>query len=111
MPANPPGRDPQPRKTKGFRGSSCSRGRHMDVKELRRAYATLGLDDHATLGQARDAYLIWAALLAEPAGSESPEPAQAAARATADLSHHELDLAWHAIEQAHEHGVLFPRRP
>jgi len=28
----------------------------MDVKELRRAYATLGLDDHATLTQARDAY-------------------------------------------------------
>jgi hypothetical protein len=83
----------------------------MDVKELRRAYATLGLDDHSTLGQARDAYLIWAALLAEPPSSESAEPAQAAARATADLSHHELDLAWHAIEQAHEHGVLFPRRP
>jgi hypothetical protein len=28
-----------------------------------------------------------------------------------DLLHHELDLAWHAIEQAHEHGVLFPRQP
>jgi hypothetical protein len=83
----------------------------MDVKELRRAYATLGLDDHSTLAQARDAYLIWAALLAEPAGAESDGQAQAAARAGADLSHHELDLAWHAIEQAHEHGVLFPRRP
>jgi len=82
----------------------------MDVKELRRAYATLGLDDHATLAQARDAYLIWAALLAEPFTAEAEEQAQAAARA-ADLSHHELDLAWHAIEQAHEHGVLFPRRP
>jgi hypothetical protein len=84
----------------------------MDVKELRRAYATLGLDDHATLNQARDAYLIWAALLSEPFTTEPEEQAQAAARAAAaDLSHHELDLAWHAIEQAHEHGVLFPRRP
>jgi hypothetical protein len=87
----------------------------MDVKELRRAYATLGLDDHASLAQARDAYLIWAALLSEPLSADAEEveaeTARAAARCAADLSHHELDLAWHAIEQAHEHGVLFPRRP
>lgn len=80
----------------------------MDVRELRRAYATLGLDDDATLGQARDAYLIWAALFSETAAEQSGQDSKAAA--SADLCHHELDLAWHAIEQAHEHGVLFPRR-
>jgi hypothetical protein len=80
----------------------------MDVRELRRAYATLGLDDDATLAQARDAYLIWAALFAEAAAE--PGGADGKAAVSADLCHHELDLAWHAIEQAHEHGVLFPRR-
>jgi len=82
----------------------------MDVKELRRAYATLGLDDHATLTQARDAYLIWAALLTEPL-TPTDDDTTAALAASTNLCHHELDLAWHAIEQAHEHGVLFPRRP
>jgi|GEM_PF-5164564 len=74
----------------------------MNVKELRRAYATLGLADGATFEQARDAFLIWATLLA---------PAAPGTAASPDLSRHELDLAWHAIAQAHEHGVLFPRQP
>jgi hypothetical protein len=80
----------------------------MDVRELRRAYATLGLDDDASLAQARDAYLIWAALFSEAAAGQTGDDGRAAV--SADLCHHELDLAWHAIEQAHEHGVLFPRR-
>lgn len=108
----PPRADGEIPYNKGIQGSSGSRGRHMDVRELRRAYATLGLDDDATLAQARDAYLIWAALLSETATEQNHDAGNsAAARAvSADLCHHELDLAWHAIEQAHEHGVLFPRR-
>jgi hypothetical protein len=78
----------------------------MNVKELRKAYVTLGLDEHATLSQARDAYLTWVCLLDHdrtPIAFVDPE-------AVPDLLHHELDLAWHAIEQAHHHGVLFPRQ-
>ncbi|MGQ0845366.1 MAG: hypothetical protein ACT4QF_14660 [Sporichthyaceae bacterium] len=81
----------------------------MDTKELRRAYATLGLDDRASLSDARTAYLTWVDLVAEtplPAESDD-EPATAG---TTDLLHHELDLAWHAIEEAHKAGVLFPRQ-
>jgi hypothetical protein len=78
----------------------------MNVKELRKAYVTLGLDEHATLTQARDAYLTWVCLLDHdrtPIVFADPE-------ARPDLLHHELDLAWHAIEQAHQHGVMFPRQ-
>jgi hypothetical protein len=78
----------------------------MNVKELQKAYATLGLDEDATLDQARDAYLTWVCLI----GHDSEKPV-ADPKAGPDLMHHELDLAWHAIEQAHKHGVLFPRRP
>jgi hypothetical protein len=78
----------------------------MNVKELRKAYVTLGLGENATLTQARDAYLTWVCLLDHdrtPIAFADPE-------AVPDLLHHELDLAWHAIEQAHQHGVLFPRQ-
>ncbi|MGQ0464357.1 MAG: hypothetical protein ACT4QG_03440 [Sporichthyaceae bacterium] len=80
----------------------------MDTKELRRAYATLGLDDRASLAEARVAYLTWVALMAEPI--VSGEDDQDDVDAPIDLLHHELDLAWHAIEQAHKAGVLFPRQ-
>jgi hypothetical protein len=79
----------------------------MNVKELRKAYATLGLDENATLSQARDAYLTWVCLLDHP---RTP-PASVDPKAVPDLLHHELDLAWHAIEQAHQHGIVFPRQP
>jgi hypothetical protein len=78
----------------------------MNVKELRKAYVTLGLDENATLTQARDAYLTWVCLLDHdrtPIVFADPE-------ARPDLLHHELDLAWHAIEHAHQHGVVFPRQ-
>jgi len=78
----------------------------MNVKELRKAYATLGLDEDATLDQARDAYLTCVCLIDHDSEKPVADP-----KAAPDLMHHELDLAWHAIEQAHEHGVLFPRRP
>jgi hypothetical protein len=67
---------------------------------------TLGLDEHATLSQARDAYLTWVCLL----DHDRTPIAFVDADAVPDLLHHELDLAWHAIEQAYQHGVLFPRQ-
>jgi hypothetical protein len=77
----------------------------MNVKELRKAYVTLGLDENATLTQARDAYLTWVCLLDHDRTPMFPDP-----DAIPDLMHHELDLAWHAIEHAHQHGVQFPRQ-
>ncbi len=88
------------------RSGGTAAGAGMNVKELRKAYVTLGLDENATLTQARDAYLTWVCLLDHdqtPIVFADPE-------AQPDLLHHELDLAWHAIEQAHEHGVMFPRQ-
>ncbi len=86
----------------------------MDTKELRRAYATLGLDERASLDDARIAYLTWVTLVSEAPASEARPEAEADAHATPapgiDLIHHELDLAWHAIEQAYELGVFFPRQ-
>jgi hypothetical protein len=88
--------------------------------ELRRAYATLGIDDNATLEEARAAYSTWSMLLGELAvvvdGSGAEFAAEASAhpsRQTADhalFARHELDLAWYAIEQAHIDGALFVRR-
>jgi hypothetical protein len=78
----------------------------MKVKELRRAYATLGLADNATLTEARDAYLTWVGLL----GDAFVEPGTEDQFVPLDLLHHELDLAWHAIEQAHQFGLVFPRQ-
>lgn len=88
--------------------------------ELRRAYATLGISDNATLEEARAAYGTWSLLLAdlavvvEGAGTEGAESSASAhpSRQTSDalFARHELDLAWYAIEQAHVDGALFVRR-
>lgn len=99
--------------------------------ELRRAYATLGISDSATLEEARAAYSTWSMLLAdlavvveggsgaevssaERAGAElsgeEPTPSPEQAHASAMFARHELDLAWYAIEQAHIDGALFVRR-
>jgi hypothetical protein len=91
--------------------------------ELRRAYATLGVSENATLEEARAAYATWSTLLADLAvvvdGSGAELSAEAAARAEhpsqssrdhALFARHELDLAWYAIEQAHIDGALFVRR-
>src|SRR5882757_9872242 len=48
-----------------IKGGTNGAGAQMKVKELRRAYATLGLDDNATLTEARDAYLAWVGLLGD----------------------------------------------
>jgi hypothetical protein len=82
----------------------------VDTKELRRAYATLGLDERATLAEARIAYLTWVTLVAETPAPVIGEEDEATGPAPIDLIHHELDLAWHAIEEAHKLGVLFPRQ-
>jgi hypothetical protein len=88
--------------------------------ELRRAYATLGISDSATLEEARGAYSTWSMLLADLAvvvdGSGAELSAEAPARSPeqtpfqAMFARHELDLAWYAIEQAHIDGALFVRR-
>lgn len=85
--------------------------------ELRRAYATLGISEDATLEDARAAYATWSMLLAEltvtvdGAGAElASEPVAADGGTQALLARHELDLAWYAIEQAHIDGALFVRR-
>jgi hypothetical protein len=84
--------------------------------ELRRAYATLGINDSATLEEARAAYSTWSMLLADLAvvvdGSGAELSAEAPARTPeqALFARHELDLAWYAIEQAHIDGALFVRR-
>lgn len=89
----------------------CCRGALVvDTKELRRAYATLGLDERATLAEARIAYLTWVTLVAETPAPVVGEEGEGTASAPVDLIHHELDLAWHAIEEAHKLGVLFPRQ-
>jgi hypothetical protein len=89
--------------------------------ELRRAYATLGISDTATLEEARQAYSTWSMLLADlavvvegaaEAGAEAAASAHPS-RQSADpalFARHELDLAWYAIEQAHIDGALFVRR-
>ncbi|MBA3744206.1 hypothetical protein [Sporichthya sp.] len=86
--------------------------------ELRRAYATLGISENATLEAARAAYSTWSMLLADLAvvGDASVTEGEASAR-TPEQAHvqsifarHELDLAWYAIEQAHIDGALFVRR-
>lgn len=83
----------------------------MDTKELRRAYATLGLDERATLAEARVAYLTWVTLVVEaPEASTDEKETEELPQSAVDLLHHELDLAWHAIEEAHQLGVLFPRQ-
>lgn len=86
--------------------------------ELRRAYATLGISDTATLEEARAAYGTWSLLLAdlavvvEGAGEAGAETFSHPARQTSEalFARHELDLAWYAIEQAHVDGALFVRR-
>lgn len=96
----------------GIKGDTFAGGHFLvDTKELRRAYATLGLDERATLADAKIAYLTWVTLVSEApsdTGDEESEPA--AEPVLVDLLHHELDLAWHAIEEAHKLGVLFPRQ-
>lgn len=88
--------------------------------ELRRAYATLGVGEDATLEEARAAYATWALLLKDLAvvgdtsggaatgatDSETPDPSPE----QAVFARYELDLAWYAIEQAHIDGPLFVRR-
>lgn len=76
----------------------------MQVDELRRAYATLGLAEHATPTQVRNAYLTWVELLEAGMAGTSTDGA------STDLSRHALDLAWHAIEQAHTRGPRVPRQ-
>lgn len=84
--------------------------------ELRRAYATLGISDNATLEEARAAYSTWSMLLSDLAvvvdGSGAELNAEAPPRTPeqALFARHELDLAWYAIEQAHIDGALFVRR-
>lgn len=85
-------------------------GTVLDTKELRRAYATLGLDDRASLADARVAYLTWVALIDDAPVPGNADEDEDEDNAPIDLLHHELDLAWHAIEEAHRHGVLFPRQ-
>lgn len=84
--------------------------------ELRRAYATLGIDENATLEEARAAHATWSMLLAdlavvvEGSGAErNAHPSQQSAD-HALFARHELDLAWYTIEQAHVDGALFVRR-
>lgn len=91
-----------------IKGLRLPGGTVLDTKELRRAYAALGLDDRASLAEARVAYLTWVDLIAEPI--VSADSYKDDVNASVDLLHHELDLAWHAIEEAHRHGVLFPRQ-
>lgn len=91
--------------------------------ELRRAYATLGISDNATLEEARAAYATWAMLLVDLAvsvdggngvergpTSTPAEAVEAASPEQALFARHELDLAWYTIEQAHIDGSLFVRR-
>lgn len=91
--------------------------------ELRRAYATLGISENATLEEARAAYSTWSMLLIDLAvvgdasvaeGANSSNEASARtpeqAHVQAIFARHELDLAWYAIEQAHIDGALFVRR-
>jgi hypothetical protein len=96
--------------------------------ELRRAYATLGVSDSATLEEARVAYSTWSMLLADlavvvdgsgaemsaeapsPSLAPSPAPSPEQTPVQAMFARHELDLAWYAIEQAHIDGALFVRR-
>jgi hypothetical protein len=86
--------------------------------ELRRAYATLGIGENATLEEARAAYSTWSMLLTdlavvvEGAGAESAASAHPSQQSNdhALFARHELDLAWYAIEQAHVDGALFVRR-
>ena len=88
--------------------------------ELRRAYATLGVSESATLEEARAAYSTWLILLTDltvsvdGCGTErSPELSTEAPARTPEqalFARHELDLAWYAIEQAHTDGALFVRR-
>jgi hypothetical protein len=87
--------------------------------ELRRAYATLGISENATLEEARAAYSTWSMLLTDLAvvGDSGAEvDAEGSARSPeqahveAIFARHELDLAWYAIEQAHIDGALFVRR-
>ncbi|HUR73288.1 MAG TPA: hypothetical protein VMZ00_03385 [Sporichthya sp.] len=86
--------------------------------ELRRAYATLGISENATLEEARAAYSTWSMLLTDLAvvgdgGAElaAEAPARSPEKAhQAIFVHYELDLAWYAIEQAHIDGALFVRR-
>ncbi|WP_019874707.1 hypothetical protein [Sporichthya polymorpha] len=91
--------------------------------ELRRAYATLGISENATLEEARAAYSTWSMLLSDLAvvgdssgeaeaesAARSPEQSHAQAHVQATFARHELDLAWYAIEQAHIDGALFVRR-
>ena len=97
--------------TWGSRGHSFAGGHwFVDTKELRRAYATLGLDERASLADARIAYLTWVTLVSDPPAAPADGESDESVDAPIDLIHHELDLAWHAIEEAHELGVLFPRQ-
>ena len=87
--------------------------------ELRRAYATLGISENATLEEARAAYSTWSMLLTDLAvvgdgsaevDAEGPARSPEQAHVHAIFARHELDLAWYAIEQAHIDGALFVRR-
>ncbi|MGQ0632733.1 MAG: hypothetical protein ACT4P1_17090 [Sporichthyaceae bacterium] len=87
---------------------------------LRRAYATLGVHESASLETARAAYATWSSLLTDPSfgidpgiDSEVTNRVQSGGGDTAQavLARHELDLAWYAIEQAHAEGSLSVRRP
>jgi hypothetical protein len=79
--------------------------------ELTRAYAILGVGDETSLDDVRTAFVTWWYLYSGSPMSEAPEVGHALSTEDWDdpatmLALHELDMAWHAIEQAHVRGSI-----
>jgi hypothetical protein len=79
--------------------------------ELTRAYAILGVGDESSLEDVRTAFVTWWYLYSGNPMSEAPEMGHALSTEDWDdpatmLALHELDMAWHAIEQAHVRGSI-----
>lgn len=79
--------------------------------ELTRAYAILGVGDESSLEDVRTAFVTWWYLYSGSPMSEAPEMGHALSTEDWDdpatmLALHELDMAWHAIEQAHVRGSI-----
>lgn len=79
--------------------------------ELTRAYAILGVGDESSLEDVRTAFVTWWYLYSGSPMSEAPEVGHALSTEDWDdpatmLALHELDMAWHAIEQAHVRGSI-----
>lgn len=83
--------------------------------ELMRAYAILGVGDDSSLEDVRTAFVTWWYLYSGNPISEAPEVGHALNAEDWDdpasmLALHELDMAWHAIEQAHVRRQAHARR-